>query len=60
MIIEDWPLSSIIPYPNNPRVRSKKAVDKVAASIKEFGVRQHIVVDEAGITVHRAHRRART
>ena len=48
MLIEDWPLEKILPYKNNPRLRGKKAVAKVAASIKEFGVRQPIVVDENG------------
>lgn len=46
---ELWPLEKIKPYPGNPRKRSKKAVAKVAASIKEFGWRQPIVVDEKGI-----------
>src|ERR1700691_3214922 len=49
MHVEDWPLDRIKPYPGNPRKRSKKAVAKVAASIREFGVRQCIVVDEAGV-----------
>jgi len=49
MRIEDWRLDRIIPYAGNPRKRSKKAVTKVAASIREFGVRQPIVVDEAGV-----------
>ena len=49
MTVEDWPLERIIPYDRNPRKRSKKAVEKVAASIGEFGVRQPIVVDETGI-----------
>jgi DNA modification methylase len=49
MNVEDWPLDRIKPYPGNPRKRSKKAVEKVAASIREFGVRQPIVVDEAGV-----------
>ncbi len=48
-IVEDWPLERIIPYPGNPRKRGKAAVAKVAASIKEFGPRQPIVVDEAGV-----------
>jgi DNA modification methylase len=48
MNIEDWPIEGIKRYPGNPRKRSKKAVAKVAASIREFGVRQCIVVDEAG------------
>jgi hypothetical protein len=33
---ELWPLDRLIPYANNPRKRSRSAVDKVAASIKEF------------------------
>ena len=49
MIVEDWPLENIKPYPGNPRNRSKSAVEKVAKSMDEFGVRQPIVVDEAGI-----------
>lgn len=48
MHVEDWPLERIKPYAGNPRKRSKRAVEKVAASIREFGVRQPIVVDEAG------------
>ena len=47
--IEAWPLAKIKPYAGNPRKRSKLAVTKVAASIKEFGWRQPIVVDEAGV-----------
>ncbi len=49
MVVEDWPLAKILPYQHNPRKRSKKAVAKVAASIREFGWRQPIVVDEDGI-----------
>jgi len=49
MHVEDWPLERIKPYAGNPRKRSKKAVEKVAASIREFGPRQPIVVDEAGL-----------
>lgn len=49
MLVEDWPLERILPYDKNPRLRGKKAVAKVAASIKEFGARQPIVVDEGGV-----------
>ena len=38
------PLDQIHPYEKNPR-KNEEAVDKVAASIKEFGFRQPIVVD---------------
>ena len=39
------------PYEKNARVISPKAVEKVAASIKEFGWRQPIVVDSEGVIV---------
>ncbi len=47
MKIEIRKLSDIKPYPGNPR-RNDAAVDAVAASIKEFGFRQSIVVDADG------------
>jgi DNA modification methylase len=50
MKIELRKLSEIRPYENNPRLNDA-AVDAVAASIREFGFRQPIVVDEQGIIV---------
>jgi DNA modification methylase len=44
MKIELRKLSDIKPYPQNPRVNDD-AVDAVAASIREYGFRQPIVVD---------------
>jgi hypothetical protein len=44
------PLGSIRPYENNPRINDA-AVDAVAASIRAFGFRQPIVVDEEGIII---------
>ena len=41
---------SITPYSRNPRVNDQ-AVDAVAASIREFGFRQAIVIDAAGVIV---------
>ncbi|NQT18729.1 MAG: ParB N-terminal domain-containing protein, partial [Planctomycetes bacterium] len=41
---------SIKPYDRNPRINDK-AVDAVAASLKEFGFRQPIVVDADGVIV---------
>ena len=45
MEVRDLSLDSIIPYARNPR-KNDRGVDKVAASIKEFGWRSPIVVDE--------------
>jgi DNA modification methylase len=44
------PITSIRPYENNPR-HNDAAVEAVAASIREFGFRQPIVVDEDGVIV---------
>lgn len=44
------PTTAIYPYTKNPRV-NKNAVDKTATSIKEFGFRQPIVVDENMIII---------
>lgn len=48
--IEIVPTGSIFPYARNPR-NNAHAVDKVAASIVEFGFKQPIVVDGEGIIV---------
>jgi DNA modification methylase len=49
--VEWWPTSKPIPYEANPRVISDAAVQKVALSIEEYGWRQPIVVDEAGVII---------
>lgn len=51
LVIEWWSIDRVKPYPRNARKISAKAVDKVAASIKEFGWKQPIVVDKDGIIV---------
>jgi len=50
MQIENRTLDSIRPYPGNPR-RNDAAVKRVADSIKNFGFRQPIVVDDRGVIV---------
>jgi len=47
--VEWWATDRPIPYAANARVLSDVAVGKVAASIKEYGWRQPIVVDEEGV-----------
>ncbi len=46
-----WPLEKIIPYARNARKIPPQAIDKVAASIREFGWRQPIVVDRQGVII---------
>ncbi len=50
MKIELRKLADIRPYENNPR-HNDDAVDAVAASIREFGFRQPIVVDGDGVII---------
>ena len=50
MVINEISLASVIPYARNPR-HNIDAVDKVASSIKEFGFRQPIVVDEDNVII---------
>lgn len=50
MKVEFWPISRVKPYDKNPRLNDD-AVDAVAASIREFGFRQAIVVDADGVII---------
>ena len=45
MQIINKPIGELKPYENNPRINDK-AVDAVAASIKEFGFKVPIVIDK--------------
>ena len=50
MQIELRDIDSITPYEKNPRLNDD-AVDAVAASIREFGFRQPVVVDAEGVII---------
>lgn len=50
MQVKLWDIKDLRPYEHNPRVNDA-AVDAVAASIKEFGWRQPIVVDKDGVII---------
>ena len=50
MTIINKPADSLIPYINNPR-KNTSAVDKVAASIKEFGFKVPIIIDSDNVIV---------
>lgn len=43
-------IDDVIPYENNPR-KNDQAVDSVAASIREFGFRQPIILDADGVII---------
>ena len=46
-----WPIDKPTPYARNSRKIPERAIDKVAASIKEFGWRVPIVVDKNGVII---------
>jgi len=50
MKVEQWEIGRVRPYERNPR-KNDEAVDAVAASIREFGWRQPIVVDGEGVII---------
>jgi DNA modification methylase len=49
MQVEIWDITRPRPYKGNPRKLPEKAIKKVAGSIKAFGFRSPIVVDEQGV-----------
>ena len=44
-------ISTLIPYEKNAKKHPKKQIDQVAASIKEFGFNQPIVVDKQNVVI---------
>lgn len=50
MNIIEIPVDDLIPYENNPRLNDE-AVDAVAASIREFGFKQPVVIDKDNVIV---------
>ena len=49
--IEHWPIERLIPYTNNPRLHSEADVDKIAASIRQWGWTNPALVDENGTLI---------
>jgi hypothetical protein len=48
---EFWPLERIIPYPQNARTHPEAQIALLARLMREHGVDQPIVVDEAGVVL---------
>ena len=51
MNVTNMKISELKEYESNPRLISNEAVDKVAESIKEFGFKVPIIVDENNVIV---------
>ena len=46
MKIETTPIDKLVPYVNNARTHSPEQVDQIAASIKEFGFNNPVLIDK--------------
>jgi len=55
--IELLPVEELIPYINNPKAHPEGQVDKIAASIREFGFLVPLVVEEDGKGIVAGHGR---
>lgn len=51
MDIKQTKVSDITPYPKNAKKHPKKQIEQVAASIKEFGFNQPLVLDKDGVLI---------
>jgi DNA modification methylase len=49
--VERWPIERLIPDATNPRLHTAADVDKIAASIVEFGWTMPPLVDEKGVVI---------
>lgn len=49
--IQIWPIDKIVPYPQNVKDHPPAQVKQIAASIREFGWSQPIVVDKDGVII---------
>ena len=49
--IERWPIERLVPYARNARTHSDAQISQIAASIREYGWRQPVVVDANDVIV---------
>lgn len=49
--IERWPLSRLVPFARNARTHSASQIDQIAASMREWGWTNPVLVDEAGMII---------
>ena len=46
--VEQWPIEKLVPYARNSRTHSAEQVAQIAASMREFGFTNPVLVDEQG------------
>src|ERR1700730_4336802 len=48
---EHWPIERLLPYANNARLHSEADLDKIAASISNWGWTMPVLADEDGVLI---------
>ena len=46
-----WPIEKLIPFARNPRTHSEEQINQIAASIREFGWTNPILIDPEGVII---------
>lgn len=49
--VERWPLAKLVPYARNARIHSDEQLAQIAASMREWGWTNPILVDESGLII---------
>lgn len=49
--IEMWPVDKVRPYPKNNKIHGRADIDKMKASIRQFGIMDPLIVDGAGVLI---------
>src|ERR1700737_5523178 len=49
--VERWPIERVLPYANNPPLHSEADLDKIAASISNWGWTMPVLADEDGVLI---------
>jgi len=49
--LEHWPIERLLPYANNARLHSEADLDKIAASISNWGWTVPVLADEDGVLI---------
>ena len=56
--VERWALEKLVPFARNARTHSPAQIDQIAASMREWGWTNPVLVNEAG-TIMAGHARSR-
>src|ERR1700757_3878684 len=49
--VERWPIQRLVPYANNARLHSAADLDKIGASIRQWGWTMPVLADEDGVLI---------